>query len=66
MKIKSTKDLYSGVAFLITGIGFLSLSQKYIVGTAAEMGPGYFPALFSSILIIISLALIIKSVLWKS
>jgi predicted outer membrane lipoprotein len=50
MQIKSQKDFYSGVMFLIVGAAFAILARKYNVGTGARMGPGYFPQLLGVLL----------------
>ena len=43
MKIRNQRDFWAGIMFLVTGILFIILSQQYQLGTAAKMGPGYFP-----------------------
>ena len=58
------KDLLTGLLFLSIGIVFAVASSHLYLGMSAEMGPGYFPLLVSSVLIIIGLALAIKN-LWK-
>jgi len=48
--IKSQKDFYSGVVFMVIGGAFALGAQNYNLGTAARMGPGYFPTLLGIIL----------------
>lgn len=36
-------DFWSGVMFVVLGIGFSLGATEYSMGTAARMGPGYFP-----------------------
>ncbi|KAB2871203.1 MAG: tripartite tricarboxylate transporter TctB family protein [Burkholderiaceae bacterium] len=43
MKIKSQKDFWSGLLFVITGLAFTWGAQFYSFGTSARPGPGYFP-----------------------
>ncbi|MGP1613540.1 MAG: tripartite tricarboxylate transporter TctB family protein [Pollutimonas bauzanensis] len=43
MRIRSKQDLWSGVMFLGTGLFFAAVASEYQMGTAARMGPGYFP-----------------------
>jgi hypothetical protein len=52
MKIKSQVDFFAGLMFLIVGILFALGAQKYNLGTAARMGPGYFPTLLGILLAI--------------
>ncbi len=43
MKIKSQKDFWSGLMFLVVGIGFAWGALNYSFGSSARPGPGYFP-----------------------
>ncbi len=43
MRIKSQQNFWSGVMFVIIGLFFAGFAVEYQMGTAAKMGPGYFP-----------------------
>lgn len=43
MKIKSQRDFWSGLMFVVVGIGFAWGATNYSFGAAARPGPGYFP-----------------------
>ena len=43
MHIRSQKDFASGIMFVLVGLGFAIVATDYPMGTAAKMGPGYFP-----------------------
>lgn len=43
MKIKSERDFWSGLMFLVVGIGFAWGATSYSFGNSARPGPGYFP-----------------------
>lgn len=43
MKIKSQKDFWSGLMFVLVGVGFAWGATNYSFGVAARPGPGYFP-----------------------
>lgn len=43
MKIKSQQDFWSGLMFLVVGVGFAWGALGYSFGTSARPGPGYFP-----------------------
>ncbi|KQV95533.1 MULTISPECIES: tripartite tricarboxylate transporter TctB family protein [unclassified Roseateles] len=43
MKIKSQRDFWSGLMFLVVGVAFAWGSTEYSFGTSARPGPGYFP-----------------------
>ncbi|MBU3739546.1 MAG: tripartite tricarboxylate transporter TctB family protein [Rhodoferax sp.] len=50
MKIKSQKDFFSGLMFMVVGIAFAWGATKYTIGTGARMGPGYFPLMLGVLL----------------
>lgn len=50
MKIKSQRDFFSGLMFLVVGIAFAWGATTYHVGEAARMGPGYFPLMLGIVL----------------
>ncbi len=43
LRIKSSQDFWTGCAFTAFGAGTAVLSQAHPLGSAARMGPGYFP-----------------------
>lgn len=43
MKIKSQRDFWSGLMFVLVGVGFAWGATEYSFGTAAKPGAGYFP-----------------------
>lgn len=54
MLIKNQQDFWSGLMFVAIGAGFALISyDKYDIGTAARMGPGYFPLALGIILFIL-------------
>ena len=59
--IRNPKDFGSGVLFAGFGIAAIALGAAYPVGTAARMGPGYFPRGLGIILLVLGAILILKS-----
>ena len=45
MGIKSQKDFFCGLMFVLVGVAFAWGATNYKVGDGARMGPGYFPLL---------------------
>lgn len=43
MKIKSQKDFWSGLMFVVVGLGFAWGATEYSFGSSARPGPAYFP-----------------------
>ena len=61
MKIKSSKDFFSGLMFTVVGAAFAYGATSYTVGTGARMGPGYFPLLLGVFLALLGAAILFKS-----
>lgn len=61
MKMASQKDFFSGLMFTAVGIAFAVGATNFTVGSAARMGPGYFPLLLGIVLIILGVAITIQS-----
>jgi hypothetical protein len=53
MKFKNAKDFWSGVMFVAFGIAFVGFARQYDMGTAARMGPAYFPTVLGGLLILL-------------
>ena len=53
MKLKNAKDFWSGVMFVAFGLFFAGYARQYDMGTAARMGPGYFPTVLGVLLVAI-------------
>ena len=53
MKLKNAKDFWSGVMFVAFGIAFVGFARQYEMGTAARMGPAYFPTVLGGMLIVL-------------
>ncbi len=61
MKIKSQKDFWAGLMFLVMGIAFAWGATTYNVGEAARMGPGYFPLLLGGLMALIGAFIVFEA-----
>ena len=61
MNIKSQKDFFSGLMFIIVGAAFAIGAYSYGMGQGARMGPGYFPRLLGIVLAILGSVVLFKS-----
>lgn len=61
MNIKSQKDFFSGLLFMAIGVAFAWGATSYSVGSAARMGPGYFPLMVGVLLAILGVVITFKS-----
>ena len=46
-RVKNEKDFGAALLFALLGAGGLWFGREYDVGTASDMGPGYFPVVLS-------------------
>jgi len=63
MRIRLSTDLLTGVLFLVLGVFALTYGSRYSLGSAARMGPGYYPMLASSGLVLVGILLVVRSFL---
>jgi hypothetical protein len=61
LKIKSEKDFWSGLMFLLVGAGFAAGALNYSFGSSARPGPAYFPFGLGVILAGLGLIVLFKS-----
>lgn len=54
------KNLLAGLLFICLGAGFLVTAGGYAFGKLTDMGPGFFPKILSSILIIFGAVLVLR------
>jgi hypothetical protein len=61
VQIKSQKDFWSGVMFILAGVGFAWGATNYNFGSAARPGPGYFPFGLGILLAVLGAAIMLKA-----
>jgi len=59
--LKSQKDFFSGLLFIVVGGSFAYGASTYQVGTGARMGPGYFPLLLGIILALMGVVVAVRA-----
>jgi hypothetical protein len=50
LRIRNPKDFWAGLLFALVGLAAIVLGSRYNLGTAARMGPGYFPRILGILL----------------
>lgn len=58
------KDILTGLIFILIGGAFALGAADYGMGTARRMGPGYFPVILGSLLVVVGVLITGKS-LWR-
>lgn len=59
--IARPKDFCAGLLFVAFGVAAIAIARDYPLGTAARMGPGYFPRLLGILLIVLGAALSLRA-----
>lgn len=59
--IRHPKDFWSGVLFIGMGAFAVIAGSKYTLGSAARMGPGYFPRMLGILMVIIGALVLLRS-----
>lgn len=66
MHIKSQKDFFSGFMFMGVGVAFAWGATNYDVGSAARMGPGYFPLMLGVVLAILGAVMTFRALVLET
>lgn len=62
MRIKNKKDFWAGIMFVFFGSLFVVIGNQYAFGSAAKMGPGYFPQMVGGLLACLGLLITLGSI----
>jgi hypothetical protein len=65
LQVRNPKNLYAGLLLGFFGVTGLTVGWSYPIGTAFRMGPGYFPLIINSALMLLSLVIISTSFFGK-
>ena len=61
MKIRNQRDFGAGVMYMVIGLFFSIVATNYSMGTAAKMGPGYFPFYLGILMLLLGLLVAVKA-----
>ncbi|QKM65289.1 hypothetical protein DCO17_08615 [Polynucleobacter tropicus] len=61
MKIRNQRDFGAGVMYIVIGLFFTIVATQYPMGTAAKMGPGYFPFFLGILMTLLGLIVAVKA-----
>ena len=62
VRLNAPKDIFAGLIFIAFGAGTFVLAHDYDIGTAVQMGPGYFPAAIGLVLAGVGVAAIVRGI----
>ena len=66
MEIRNQRDFGAGIMYMVIGLFFTIMATNYPMGTAAKMGPGYFPFWLGLVMTGLGLLVLIKSLSAKA
>lgn len=66
MRVKSQKDFWSGLMFVVMGLGFAWGATEYSFGSSARPGPGYFPFGLGILLAVLGSVVLFKALTIES
>jgi hypothetical protein len=61
LKIRNQRDFGAGIMYMVIGLFFTIVATNYPMGTAAKMGPGYFPFYLGILMIFLGLLVAVKA-----
>ena len=59
LEFRSNRDFWAGVMLIVTGATAVIIARDYNFGTSLRMGPGYFPTVLGSALVLFGLYLVV-------
>ena len=62
LKIRNQRDFGAGIMYIVIGLFFTIVATQYPMGTAAKMGPGYFPFFLGILMTLLGLIVAIKAI----
>src|SRR3972149_6364980 len=65
MQIGNRRDFWAGLMFTGFGLGFMLVSLNYPMGSAARMGPAYFPAVLGGLLALLGGGIVLRGYISK-
>ncbi len=61
-ELRNNKDFIAGLLFLALGILTVFFARDYAMGSAARMGPGYFPTVLGGLLCLFGVYIMIRGI----
>jgi len=61
LKVRNQRDLGAGIMYMVIGAFFAAMATQYPMGTAAKMGPGYFPFYLGILMFLLGLLVAVKA-----
>jgi len=65
LKIKSEKDFWSGLMFIVVGLGFTGGALNYNFGSSAKPGPAFFPFGLGILLAVLGALVLFKALTFE-
>jgi hypothetical protein len=66
MALHSKTDFFAGLMFAGFGTAALVLGRGYAVGSASQMGPGYYPTAIGLVLLVLGIAITLRALVHRN
>jgi Tripartite tricarboxylate transporter TctB family len=66
LKIRNQRDFGAGIMYMVIGLFFAAMATQYPMGTAAKMGPGYFPFYLGILMFFLGVLVAVKAFVAKA
>lgn len=64
--VRKPRDLLAGAALLAFGVSTVAIASQYPFGTAARMGPGFFPTVLGALLCLVAIVIAGRSLIGQA
>ncbi|HVB88907.1 MAG TPA: tripartite tricarboxylate transporter TctB family protein [Beijerinckiaceae bacterium] len=64
VRVANEKEFWAGVLFVLIGVGALSQIPHYAIGAPTAMGPGFFPLIIGTVLVLLGLMAAVRG--WRA
>ena len=61
-RVKSPQDLGAAAVFMLIGLAGIYFGKDLTFGSASRMGPGYFPTIISSLILLLGIGIGLRSI----
>jgi hypothetical protein len=64
-RVKSPQDFGAAIVFMLIGFAGIYFGKDLTFGSASRMGPGYFPTIISSLILLLGIGIGLRSIVIK-
>jgi predicted MFS family arabinose efflux permease len=62
-RIRNPRELVTGILFALIGVAAAMQARTYTIGSATDMGPGFFPETLALLLMALGMGIVLRSIM---